>query len=197
MSNDDDRGTLARRPESHYSLTTMQPPASGGPLQRFRDYWQRLNIEQRRKLFEEIANLIHAQERAAHAKVDFDKACVKLEQLDEIRELERFRVRAEISTEYNRIVTDLLQSGLTLDNLLDEIKRKASPPTKTQERRDPNEDALRATLRGGRYEGLAEKEIEDFVRERGGEENLNDEDKERIRNTRRLAAELDQSRGRR
>lgn len=177
-----------------YRLSNVRPPNVGGLFAKWHYHFQTLTVQKQSELFDALVDLSGAQQRAIRAKLALEISLVSLEFLEEYKEAERQRIRAELKINSDKLLSDLLKSGVNLYDVMETAKKSMNPPPppEKKERRDPMLDRMEATLRGGKYAKQAEAMVEALIRERGGEENLTDEDKERIRNLWRLAAQGDE-----
>lgn len=175
-------------------MTTVRPPYVGGMLAKWQYHFQTLTVRKQTELFDALVDLSGAQQRAVKAKINLEITLVSLEFLEEYKEAERQRIRAELKINSDKLLADLLKSGVDLNEVMEIAKRSMNPHEK-KERRDPMLDRMEATLRGGKYAKQAEALVQSLIQERGGEGNLTDEDNERIRNLWRLAAQGDEGKG--
>lgn len=184
-------------------VSQIRPPQVGGLLSKWLYHFQAQTVRKQQELFHSLVGLMAAQEEAIRAKVSLERTVVSLEFLDDYRQLEREKIRAEIEWERARlrikddeILAELATSAANLHKAR-EIAEKvmnAAPPEKTV-RTDPVSEQIRSSLHGGKYTREAEADIEQFIKDKGGEGNLTEEDRERIRNTRLRATKADLGKG--
>ena len=187
-------------------LRPLDLPATGGAVEYFSNYWRRLSVESKTRVFHALVALIESHEAVIDATISYERALTRLDMLEELRKAEEFRVKKELAIEAARLTNEerhLLIEQMRLDLEYEEAKealnRKRNPPQPTpQETRDPHMDKLREALYGGGiYTQAAEEMVDDLIRKRGGEDKLKPEDHDRIRNLRMEATRLEQSKGRR
>lgn len=185
-----------RQPQS-LRLSTVKPPYVGGLLSKWQYHFQTLTVRKQEELFDALVDLSAAQQRAVKAKLALEITLVSLEFLEDYKEAERERIRAELKINSDKLLSDLLKSGVDLNDVMAAARKSMNPPPppEKKERRDPMLDRMEATLRGGKYAKQAEAMIDDLIKERGGEDKLTEEDQERIRNLWRLAAQGDEGQG--
>ena len=182
-------------------MTNVLPPEVGGLLTKWHYHFQRQTVQKQTELFDALEDLSNAQQRAIKAKLSLEVSLVSLEFLEEYKEAERMRIRSELKLKADAILAELINSGVNVHMVIQAAKSKieppppAPPPPERKDRPDPNLASLAATLRGGgKYAQQVEALVKQLIKERGGEDKLTDEDRQRMKSAYKQAANLDEGR---
>ncbi len=171
-------------------------------LSAFLDRIRRRSVEDRRQLVRELSGLMDDMGKLNQSYGDFQRSRVALKNLDKILAHEERRILRSLEAEEHTFIAQLENDQLRLiiekfelelkvemaQRRLDQVR---NPPEK-KERADPVKSRIDATLNGGGYSRYTEDEIEKLIKKYGGEENMPEDVKARIRNARRAAAEGDE-----
>jgi hypothetical protein len=203
MSRDPDIFPPTERPVN--ALRTYENNINVNPFSPFIERLRRKTVDERNRYLGALRSYIEEKERINHAIVNYENSMVRLRNLDQIRETEAKKLRAELDrVELDAIEgLELAKSRMLLEKLELEAKviaaqervdRLKNPPQK-QEKADPVKSRIDATLHGGRYAKHTEEEIQKIFKQYGGEQNVPPDVMERIRNARRHAAMGDEGQG--
>jgi hypothetical protein len=194
----------ARSSRTSLEHSNIRPPQVGGLVSKWLYHFQAQTLQKQEELYYALIGLIEAQERAIKAKMSLERTAVSLEFLDEFRQLEREKIRADMEWERatiriknDHMLAALAKSDADLYTAREQAEKIMNPPPPPPPpdrtpKPDPVKERIRTTLHGGQYAEHAEQQIQELIKQRGGEDKLTEEDRDRIRNTRLHAARADQ-----
>ena len=187
-----------RQPRNEQQLVNVSPPNLGGLLTKWHYHFQTQTAHKQTELFNALEVLYDAKQRALKASIALEISLVSLEFLEEFKEFERERIRAELVVRRNAIASELINSGVDLKILIRTAKEKIdpSPPLpkpEPKERPDPISVAIEnAIAGGGKYTKDIKAAKERYIREKGRA--LSEEEEDRFRNAEQIATEAENSR---
>jgi hypothetical protein len=181
--------------------------SSANPAIRFLDKLRRKSVSERRALVKELAGLCDDLSRLNGAYTEYQRSLVGLKTLDQLLAVEERKVLATLDSQERQLLLQIRNDELrlmieqadlelkheTAQRRLDQIRN----PPERKHSVDPIEESIKdAFAGGGKYTRQANALRDELIRKRGGEDKLDDEDKERIRNAFAAGAKGDHSQGR-
>lgn len=181
-------------------LANVVAPELGGLLTKWHYHFQAQTAQKQNELFNALETLFSSQQRALKANQSLELALVDLEFLEDYKELRRDEIRAEILLRRNALATELFNRGVDCTMLMRAAKEKLYPtpaPSKPSEpKADQRAEKIKNTMNGGGYyTKMAENLEAELIKKRGGISKLEEEDKDRIRNAYKQAAQFDEGQG--
>ena len=177
-----------------------------GVAQRLTAYKKKLVAKSLQELIDAETAVVDAGTRNLHSKVSYGSAVVALTEFDEVRErnkikktydIEEANQGVELANSMDAHAEAEHQAELASIRRAEDLEKAKNPPNKSEKRKRPTsdpeaefDDILNYGVEG-KNASIAERAIAKFIKQKGGEEALTEEDRENIRMARMRAAQKD------